>query len=467
MSVTLLFDRLLCAIGLRTLNQQFLFSYALMCVLAVTASVGLYLSLSVSPETINVAGAQRMLSQKMTKEALLLREGVLPAAALEATMAQFDAAQRDLLAGNPARNISAIQAPAIQAQMNKVGQLWQAFRGQLQRLAAGDQTGVELAALERQSSELLREMNLAVGLMAAHAERQQRTQMWLAFGCVLGILVLVVLGRQFGLRPLMRNLQAVELALTRVGGGDFTQSLVIQQADNEIGRIFGGYNRMREQVRELLVQVKDSGGRTGRHVEEVVAAAQAAGGGVRRQHEDLDQVATAMNEMSATVADVARNASQAAQAARAAEDCVHGGRQALQRSAELIDALSLQLQGSGDQLKRLEAETSGVGKVLDVITGIAGQTNLLALNAAIEAARAGRPGAASPWSPTRCAPWPVAPSSPPAKSRRSSSACRTAPARRWRRCSTVAPWPAITFHTCSRPPRCWKTSSGRWTASMR
>ena len=74
MSATSAFDSLLRCVGLRTLNQQFLFSYALMFLLAVTASVALYLSMSVSPETINVAGAQRMLSQKMTKEALLLRQ---------------------------------------------------------------------------------------------------------------------------------------------------------------------------------------------------------------------------------------------------------------------------------------------------------------------------------------------------------------------------------------------------------
>lgn len=59
---------------------------------------------------------------------------------------------------------------------------------------------------------------------------------------------------------------------------------------------------MQEQVRGLLAEVKRSGERTGEHVGNVVGAAQSAGDGVRRQYEDLDQVATAMNEMSATVA---------------------------------------------------------------------------------------------------------------------------------------------------------------------
>ena len=97
MSLSHVFDSLLRMLGMRTLNQQFLFSYALMFLLAVTASVALYLSMSVSPETINVAGAQRMLSQKMTKEALLLRQGASERKSLEATIAQFDHPGRQAL----------------------------------------------------------------------------------------------------------------------------------------------------------------------------------------------------------------------------------------------------------------------------------------------------------------------------------------------------------------------------------
>ena len=385
-----LFDRMLRSIGLRTLNQQFLFSYALMFLLAVVASVALYLSMSVSPETINVAGAQRMLSQKMTKEALLLRQGAVDRATLEATLAQFDQAQRDLRSGNAQRNISVIEDAAIQAQQARVDQLWGDFRARLQRVADGGDD--DLAALQAASTQLLAAMNQAVGLMAAHVESAQRQQMWLAFASVLGILVLVVFGRQFGLSPLMRDLQAVEGVLTQVGSGDFTQALPKGRQDNEVGRIFAGYNRMQEQVRSLLAQVKDSGERTRRHADEVAEAAFSAGTGVRQQHEDLDQVATAMNEMSATVAEVAQHAVGAADAARGADAHTHTGRQAVRRSAELIESLTAQLQDSGRQVGQLESETASVGRVLEVITGIAEQTNLLALNAAIEAARAGEQG---------------------------------------------------------------------------
>ncbi|MFZ3154892.1 MAG: methyl-accepting chemotaxis protein [Pseudomonas sp.] len=391
MSATLFFDRMLCAIGLRTLNQQFLFSYVLMFLLALVASVALYLNMAVSPETINVAGAQRMLSQKMTKEALLLREGAIERAALEATIKQFAQAHEALLKGSAERKISVIESPPIQTQMALVGKLWQDFRSQLETLAGGTQT-VDLAALEGASTSLLREMNKAVGLMAAHVESRQRSLMWLAFGCLLGILLLVVLGRQFGLRPLMANLGMVEHGLTRVGGGDFTRSLDGEQRDNEIGRIIAGYNRMQGAVRTLLGEVKASGGHTHAHVQQAVTVAQAAGEGARRQHENLDQVATAMTEMSATVAEVARHASLAAESARNADECAQAGQRAVQRSTELLAELAGQMERNAEGLVALREETAGVGKVLEVITAIAEQTNLLALNAAIEAARAGEAG---------------------------------------------------------------------------
>ena len=390
-SVTHVLDRLLAGIGLRTLNHQFLFSYALMFVLAASASVALYLSMSVSPDTLNVAGAQRMLSQKMTKEALLLSQGVGERAVFQGTLEQFEQAHRDLTNGNPARNISAFPDAAVQAQLARVGERWQTLRPLLEQLA-GRAGGASLDEVQAASVALLKDMNGAVGMMTELAERTQRTQMWIAFVCVLGILTLVVFGRQFGLSPLMSQLRAIEHALVRVGSGDFLNRLDSRYRDNEIAHISNGYNRMLEQVRELLGRIKDTCGNTQRHLDDVLLAVEAAGGGVSRQQEELEQVATAMNEMSATVVDVARNAAQAAENSQRAERLVQDGRRAVQVSAGQLAALSAQLDGSAEQAGALEKDSEQVGKVLAVITSIAEQTNLLALNAAIEAARAGEAG---------------------------------------------------------------------------
>ncbi|NLW05884.1 MAG: methyl-accepting chemotaxis protein [Pseudomonadaceae bacterium] len=389
--IATLLTAILRAFGLKTLDKQFLFSYVLMFVLAATASVALYMSMSVSPETINVAGAQRMLSQKMTKEALLIVQGVTEKTTLDATMNSFELAHKDLLVGNRERNITAFDDLEIQQQMQNVDKLWQQMKLKLeQTLVRQDQSSIQ--QLQSQSVLLLKEMNTAVVLMTRKAESSQKLQVWLAFISVISILLLSVLGRIFGMRQLMDNIQVLLVGMRRVGEGDFKTRLKVKYKEDEIGQMFTAYNRMQEEVLRLMVQTKKTGQATSQHVKDAVKAAQATGDGVRQQHEDLDQVATAMNEMTATVAEVANHAANAADAADSADERARAGQKLVVQTAGQLKRLSNSLKEGAKGLQTLRAETDSAGKVLEVITAIAEQTNLLALNAAIEAARAGEAG---------------------------------------------------------------------------
>jgi methyl-accepting chemotaxis protein len=385
-----LIDSLLHRLGLRTLEHQFLFSYALMFLLALLACVALYLSLSVSPETINVAGAQRMLSQKMSKEALLLHHGVIDRSVLEATMEQFERSHLDLLNGNRERNITRFEDPAIQKQLRIVGDHWQRLRQQLQGVQPNG--NLDMPLLQQTSLELIKDMNEAVTLMARLAENTQRSQLEIAFACVITILLLVIAGYQFGTHPLMKDLRGLEQALTRVADGDFTQHMQARRNDDEFGRITQAFNRMAEQVRNLLAQAKHSSEHSREHLGETLSAIQASEQNTARQHQELDQAATALTELTASLTEVARYTQSAAESAQNTERNGLDGRAAMERSTELLNALSQDLQRTSEQMHQLEHETQAVGKVLEVITGIAEQTNLLALNAAIEAARAGEAG---------------------------------------------------------------------------
>ncbi|MCH2850051.1 hypothetical protein K3V80_14725, partial [Listeria monocytogenes] len=77
-----------------------------------------------------------------------------------------------------------------------------------------------------------------------------------------------------------------------------------------------GYERMRQDVSGLLAHVKRSAAEPAKDVAEALEQALGAGDQGARQHQDLDPVATAMNEMSATVAEVARHANHAAHSTR-------------------------------------------------------------------------------------------------------------------------------------------------------
>ncbi len=113
---------------------------------------------------------------------------------------------------------------------------------------------------------------------------------------------------------------------------------------------------------------------------------------IRRQQQETDMVATAMNEMSTTVEEVARNASEAASAAEQANSSANSGESVAQISKASIDALVGNVNKASEVIAQLEKQSSDITVVLEVIKGIAEQTNLLALNAAIEAARAGEQG---------------------------------------------------------------------------
>ncbi|WP_456362268.1 methyl-accepting chemotaxis protein [Pseudomonas syringae] len=114
--------------------------------------------------------------------------------------------------------------------------------------------------------------------------------------------------------------------------------------------------------------------------------------GIQKQLAEIDQVATAVQEMTATAQDVARNATQAAQAASHADSAAHQGMSIVQETSDSISHLAREIGHAVEVVQTLSRDSENINAILTTIRGIAEQTNLLALNAAIEAARAGEQG---------------------------------------------------------------------------
>ncbi|MGF1696431.1 methyl-accepting chemotaxis protein [Vibrio kyushuensis] len=113
---------------------------------------------------------------------------------------------------------------------------------------------------------------------------------------------------------------------------------------------------------------------------------------VQDQNHRSESVATAVNEMSASIGEVAQYASRAADYVQEANDTGTQGVEIGNSLGGEISQLSDEMNTAVEAITRLHTETNSIAEVLDVIQGIAEQTNLLALNAAIEAARAGEQG---------------------------------------------------------------------------
>ena len=110
------------------------------------------------------------------------------------------------------------------------------------------------------------------------------------------------------------------------------------------------------------------------------------------QRSNSTQIATAIDQMAATMQGVAENARDAAMAAGQADNLVSNGSEVVNQTISALDELAGNVDAASNVIQKLESLTANIGVVLEVIKGIADQTNLLALNAAIEAARAGEQG---------------------------------------------------------------------------
>jgi methyl-accepting chemotaxis protein len=114
--------------------------------------------------------------------------------------------------------------------------------------------------------------------------------------------------------------------------------------------------------------------------------------GVDATADRTTEVATAMEEMNATVIEVAQNASLTSEAAGAANDVAQKGSREVQESVAITREVAQTTNSLATTLGSLAEQATDIGRVLSVVNDIADQTNLLALNAAIEAARAGDAG---------------------------------------------------------------------------
>lgn len=188
-----------------------------------------------------------------------------------------------------------------------------------------------------------------------------------------------------------RGVEQLEQASSAMAAGDLTVA-VDYRGQDELGRVARAFNTMRERFHSMVSQLSSATGQLAAAAEETSAVNVQTSDGIRRQQSETEQVATAMNEMTATVQDVARNAAGAAEAAHAADREAADGRQVLNRTIVVINSLAAEVEKAAEVIGQLEQDSDAIGSVLDVIRAIAEQTNLLALNAAIEAARAGEQG---------------------------------------------------------------------------
>ena len=196
---------------------------------------------------------------------------------------------------------------------------------------------------------------------------------------IIGLFSLWLINRSL-INPIRELIEHIAL----LSQGNFGQHVESTRQD-ELGKLAAAANILRDFLADTFTRLKRSTADLDTASGELNSIATLMAQGTREQFSRTDQVATAMHEMSATAQEVARHAAEAANAADDADSAARQGETVMQATIKTISNTS-------EVIRRLENDTGRIGKVLEVIRGIAEQTNLLALNAAIEAARAGEQG---------------------------------------------------------------------------
>ncbi|WP_394142080.1 methyl-accepting chemotaxis protein [Vibrio chagasii] len=192
---------------------------------------------------------------------------------------------------------------------------------------------------------------------------------------------------------LLYPLQTLSEALTQLaqGRGDLTQRIDITRMD-EIGKLAELVNQFLSQMQSMLKGVVEHSHDLNNHAEKANQLATQSSIRVENQQNDINQIATAIHEMSATAAEVASHAELTASASQASASACNEGQEVIQQNRDAITCLATQVEDAANVIRELENNAQSINQILSTIQGIAEQTNLLALNAAIEAARAGEQG---------------------------------------------------------------------------
>ncbi len=298
-----------------------------------------------------------------------------------------------------------VEGPQEQAAFERYNQLLGQYRqleARMRSLSQANRVEELQSLINRELFENAEQINQAMAeLVRINTEQTRATnataasQYDAAFALVIGLLVtatvLTLLCAFLLTRSIVKPIDEALKAAEQVADGDLTQVIRAEGSD-EAARLLRAMARMQDKLRDTLQLIAGSATQLASAAEELNCVTDESARGLQQQNNEIEQAATAVTEMTSAVEEVARNAVSTSEASSEASRSAGDGRDLVLETVGAIERMSSDVQATATLVTRLASQSRDIGKVLDVIRGLADQTNLLALNAAIEAARAGEAG---------------------------------------------------------------------------